>query len=192
MEARPLLLDQVRNQLRTLHYSYRTEQPYLFWVRRFILFHGKRHPAEMAAAEIEAFPTYLMVDRQVSASTQNQALAALRFLYQKVLRIDLPWLDDIVRAKLFRHLPVVLTSGEAKDVQFDCRQLVVRSGKGRKDRSAILPDALVAPLQIPRRAVVTRPAVGRLAPPRRSIRTSCAGARTPCGVRWIVKPSRLG
>lgn len=69
MEARPRLLDQVRNQLRTLHYSYRTEQQYPFWVRRFILFHGKRHPAEMAAAEIEAFLTYLAVDREVSAST---------------------------------------------------------------------------------------------------------------------------
>jgi len=180
MEARPRLLDQVRNQLRTLHYSYRTEQQYLFWVRRFILFHGKRHPAEMAAAEIEAFLTHLAVDREVSASTQNQALAALLFLYQKVLRVELPWLDGIVRAKLSRHLPVVLTSGEAKDVlsqlqgeswligsllygaglrllealtlrvkdvQFDYHQLIVRSGKGGKDRTAILPDALVVPLQ---------------------------------------------
>jgi hypothetical protein len=110
--------EQVRNQLRTLYYIYRTEQQYLFWVRRFILFHGKRHPAEMAAAEIEAFLTYLAVDRQVSASTQNQALAALLFLYQKFLRVELPWLDGIVR-----------------------------SGMGGKDRSAILPDALVAPLQ---------------------------------------------
>lgn len=180
MEARPRLLDQVRNQLRMLHYSYRTEQQYLFWVRRFILFHGKRHPTDMAAAEIEAFLTYLAVDRQVSASTQNQALAALLFLYQKVLQVELPWLDGIVRAKLSRHLPVVLTPGEArdvlsqlqgehwliasllygsglrlrealtlrvKDVQFEYRQLIVRSGKGGKDRSAILPDALVAPLR---------------------------------------------
>jgi integron integrase len=180
MEARPRLLDQVRNQLRTLHYSYRTEQQYLFWVRRFILFHDKRHPANMAASEIEAFLTHLAVDRQVSASTQNQALAALLFLYQKVLHVELPWLDGIARAKLSRHLPVVLTPGEArdvltqlqgeywliasllygaglrlrealtlrvKDVQFDCRQLVVRCGKGGKDRSAILPEALVAPLQ---------------------------------------------
>ena len=97
MEARPRLLDQTCNQLRTLHYSYRTEQQYLFWVRRFILFHGRRHPAEMAAAEVEAFLTHLAVDRQVSASTQNQALAALLFLYQKVLRIELPWLDGVVR-----------------------------------------------------------------------------------------------
>jgi integron integrase len=180
MEARPRLLDRVRNQLRTLHYSYRTEQQYLFWVRRFILFHGKRHPAEMAAAEVEAFLTHLAVDRQVSASTQNHALAALLFLYQKVLQVELPWLDGIVRAKLSRHLPVVLSPGEAtdvlaqlqgeywliasllygaglrlretltlrvKDVQSEYRQLIVRSGKGGKDRSAILPDTLVAPLQ---------------------------------------------
>ena len=180
MEARPRLLDQVRNQLRTLHYSYRTEQQYLFWVRRFILFHGKRHPADMAAAEIEAFLTHLAVDRQVSASTQNQALAAQLFLYQKVLQVELPWLDGIVRAKLSRHLPVVLSPGEARDVlshlqgehrliasllygaglrlrealtlrvkdlQFEYRQLIVRSGKGGKDRSAILPEALAAPLQ---------------------------------------------
>ena len=170
----------MRNHLRTPHYGYRTEQRYVFWVRRFILFHGKRHPADMAAAEIEAFLTHLAVDRQVSASTQNQALAALVFLYQKVLQVELPWLDGIVRAKLSRHLPVVLTPGEArdvlaqlqgeywliasllygaglrlrealtlrvKDVEFDYRQLVVRSGKGGKDRSAILPEAIVAPLQ---------------------------------------------
>jgi len=180
MEAGPRLLDQVRSQLRTLHYSYRTEQQYLFWVRRFILLHGKRHPSEMAAAEVEAFLSHLAVDRWVSASTQNQALAALLFLYQKVLQVGLPWLDGIVRAKQSRHLPAVLTPGEAKDVlsqlngeywliasvlygaglrlrealtlrvkdvQFEYRQIIVRSGKGGKDRSAILPEALVAPLQ---------------------------------------------
>jgi integron integrase len=180
MEARPRLLDQIRSQLRTLHYSYRTEQQYLFWVRRFILFHGRRHPADMAAAEVEAFLTHLAVDRQVSASTQNQALAALLFLYQKVLLIELPWIDGIVRAKQPRYLPVVLTPGEAKgvlsqldgeywligsllygaglrlrealtlrvkDLQFEYRQLIVRSGKGAKDRSAILPESLLAPLQ---------------------------------------------
>lgn len=180
MEARLRLLDQVRNHLRTLHYSYRTEQQYVFWVRRFILFHGKRHPTDMSAAEIEAFLTHLAVDRQVSASTQNQALAALLFLYQKVLQVDLPWLDGIVRAKRPRYLPVVLTPDESKDilshlqgeywligsllygaglrlrealtlrvkdVQFEYRQLIVRSGKGGKDRSAILPEALIAPMQ---------------------------------------------
>lgn len=180
MEARPRLLDQVRGRLRALHYSYRTEQQYLFWVRRFILFNGKRHPADMSAAEVEAFLTHLAVDRQVSASTQNQALAALLFLYQKVLQVELPWLDGIVRAKQSRYLPTVLTPDEVKavlsylrgeywmiggllygaglrlrealtlrvkDLQFEYRQLIVRNGKGGKDRSAILPDALVAPLQ---------------------------------------------
>jgi integrase len=115
-EARPRLFDQVRSQLRTLHYSCRTEKQYLFWLRRFILFHGKCHPADMSAAEIEAFLTHLAVDRHVSASTQNQALAALLFLYQKVLQVELSWLNGIVRTKRPRYLPVVLTPGEAKDI----------------------------------------------------------------------------
>jgi len=189
MEARPRLLEQMRNQLRTLHYSYRTEQQYLFWVRRFILFHNKRHPADMAAAEVEGFLSHLAVDRQVSASTQNQALAALLFLYQKVLQVELPWLDGIVRAKQSRYLPVVLTPGEVKDVlshlqgeywligsllygaglrlrealtlrvkdvQFEYRQLIVRGGKGARDRSAILPETLVAALQQHLEAVKAR------------------------------------
>jgi hypothetical protein len=97
MEARPRLLDELRNQLRTLHNSYRTEQQCLLWVRRFILFHGKRHPANMSAAGIEEFLTHVAVDRQVSTSTQNQVLAALLLLYQKVRHVKLPWLDGIVR-----------------------------------------------------------------------------------------------
>lgn len=116
MDARPRLLDRVRDQLRTLHYSYRTEQQYLFWVRRFILYHGKRHPSEMAAREVESFLTHLAVDRRVSASTQNQALAAILFLYQKVLQVELPWLDGVVRAKASRYLPVVLTTSEVRAV----------------------------------------------------------------------------
>ena len=92
MDARPRLLDRVRDQLRKLHYSNRTEQQYLFWIRRFILFHGKRHPSDMAAREVEEFLTHLAVDRKVSASTQNQALAAILFLYQKVMQVELPWL----------------------------------------------------------------------------------------------------
>jgi hypothetical protein len=80
----PRLLDAVRDRLRTLHYSYRTEQQYLDWIRRYILFHRKRHPGEMGAAELEEFLTYLAVDRNVAASTQNQALAAILFLYRKV------------------------------------------------------------------------------------------------------------
>jgi hypothetical protein len=84
------LLDEVRDKLRTLHYSYRTEQQYLQWVRRFILFHDKRHPRAMGAPEVEAFLTHLAVTRKVSAATRNQALAALLFLYQKVLEFELP------------------------------------------------------------------------------------------------------
>ncbi len=112
----PRLLDLVQGRLRTLHYSYRTEQQYLGWIRRFILFHGKRHPTDMGAVEVEGFLTHLAVDRQVSASTQNQALAAILFLYQKVLEIELPWLDGVVRAKRSRHLPVVLSAKEVRAV----------------------------------------------------------------------------
>ncbi|MDH4166748.1 MAG: integron integrase [Gammaproteobacteria bacterium] len=176
----PRLLDQAKDKLRTLHYSYRTEQQYLQWLRRFIRFHDKRHPRTLGAPEVEAFLTYLAVTRKVSASTQNQALAALLFLYQQVLEIELPWLQDVVRAKPSRHLPVVLTHKEVravlakledeywligsilyggglrlqealqlrvKDVDFDLRQLIVRAGKGGKDRATILPEAIVDPLQ---------------------------------------------
>jgi len=176
----PRLLDQVRDKLRTLHYSYRTEQQYVQWVRRFILFHDRRHPRAMGAPEVEAFLTHLAVTRKVSASTQNQALAALLFLYQTVLEFELPWLKDVVRAKPSRHLPVVLTHKEVravlarledeywligsilyggglrlqealqlrvKDLDFDLRQIVVRDGKGSKDRVTILPEAVVEPLQ---------------------------------------------
>jgi integron integrase len=176
----PRLLDQVRDRLRTLHYSYRTEQQYVQWVRRFILFHDRRHPRAMGAPEVEAFLTHLAVTRKVSASTQNQALAALLFLYQTVLEFELPWLRDVVRAKPSRHLPVVLTHKEVravlarledeywligsilyggglrlqealqlrvKDLDFDLRQIVVRDGKGSKDRVTILPEAVVEPLQ---------------------------------------------
>ena len=95
----PKLLDRLRDHLRTRHYSIRTETAYVDWARRFILFHGKRHPQEMGAAEVEAFLTYLAVQRQVSASTQNQAKAAILYLYKQVLGVDLPWLDDVVQAK---------------------------------------------------------------------------------------------
>jgi integron integrase len=174
------LLEEVRDKLRTLHYSYRTEQQYLHWIRRFILFHGRRHPRTMGAPELEAFLTDLAVTRKVSAATQNQALAALLFLYQKVLELELPWLKDVVRAKPSRRLPVVMTHKEVravlarledeywligsilyggglrlqealqlrvKDVDFELRQLIVRSGKGNKDRVTMLPEVIVEPLQ---------------------------------------------
>ncbi len=103
------LLDRVRAAVRARHYSPRTEDAYVGWVRRFILFHGKRHPDEMGPAEITAFLTALAVERRVSASTQNQALAALLFLYTHVLGREPGWLDGIVRAKRPTRLPVVLT-----------------------------------------------------------------------------------
>ena len=110
----PRLLDQVREAIRIRHYSIRTEQAYLDWIRRFILFHGKRHPREMGAPELTAFLSDLAMTRNVAASTQNQALHAILFLYRNVLKIDLPWLDDVQRAKKPQHLPIVFTREEVK------------------------------------------------------------------------------
>jgi len=110
----PRLLDRVRERCRVKHYSIRTEKQYIDWIRRFILFHGKRHPADMGAPEVEAFLTHLAVNRNVAPSTQNQALAALLFLYREVLDIDLPWLDGITRATKPTRLPVVLSAAEVQ------------------------------------------------------------------------------
>lgn len=176
----PKLLDQVRERLRIKHYSIRTETQYLQWIKRFILFHDKRHPREMGAVEVEAFLTHLAVAGRVAAATQNQALSALLFLYREVLNIDLPWLDKVVRAKQPQRLPVVLTRQEVtaildrmtgvhglmarllygtgmrlmecvrlrvKDVDFERAEIVVRDGKGAKDRITMLPQALIGPLQ---------------------------------------------
>lgn len=170
----PRLLARVREAIRSRHYSRRTEKAYVHWIRRFILFHGKRHPAEMGAAEVTAFLTSLAVQDKVAASTQNQALSALLFLYREVLGVDLPWLEDVVRAKRPQYLPVVLTRDETrallqrlhgvsrimalllygaglrlleccrlrvKDVDFAANQIVIRDGKGRKDRVTMLPAA---------------------------------------------------
>ena len=112
----PKLLEQMRAHLRTRHYSIRTEEAYLDWVRRFILFHGKRHPRDMGAVEVEAFLSHLAVERQVSASTQNQAKAAILYLYKQVLGIELPWLDEVVQAKRPQRLPVVLTPTEVREL----------------------------------------------------------------------------
>ncbi len=112
MDEKPRLLDQVRTLIRTRHYSIRTEQAYLDWIRRFIIFHGKRHPREMGKDEVEAFLSHLAINRNVAASTQNQALSALLFLYRDVLEIELPWLTDVSRAKKPKRLPVVLTREE--------------------------------------------------------------------------------
>ncbi len=110
----PRLLEQVRNAIRRRHYSYRTEQAYIHWIKRFIWFHGKRHPVEMGAAEVTSFITHLARERSVSASTQNQALSSLLFLYGKVLQIDLPWMKGIERAKHPVRVPVVLTYDEVR------------------------------------------------------------------------------
>ncbi|MGB7422332.1 MAG: integron integrase [Comamonas sp.] len=176
----PKLLERMRTHLRTRHYSIRTEQAYLDWARRFILYHNKRHPQEMGAREVEAFLSHLAVDRQVSASTQNQAKAAILYLYRQVLAVELPWLDEVVQAKRPRRLPVVLTPAEVrlllmhmdgtmgliaqllygtgmrlmealrlrvKDVEFARREIVIREGKGGKDRVTVLPENLIEPLQ---------------------------------------------
>jgi integron integrase len=180
MSGSPKLLDQVRERLRFKHYSIRTEETYLLWIRRFILFHNKRHPRDMAAAEVEAFLTHLAVVRNVSASTQNIALNAILFLYKQVLQIELPWLDGVVRAKKPVRLPVVLSRDEVnrlldhlegtfqlmarlmygtgmrlmecvrlrvKDIDFGRHEILVRDGKGGKDRITVLPRVLIIPLQ---------------------------------------------
>ena len=178
--TKPRLLDQVREQIRVRHYSIRTEEAYVDWCRRFVLWHGKRHPRDMGANEVEAFLSHLATERNVSASTQNQARAALLFLYKEVLAIELPWLDNVVQAKTSRRLPVVLTPTEVrallhelsgtmwlvasllygtgmrvleglrlrvKDVEFARREIIVREGKGNKDRVTVLPENLIQPLQ---------------------------------------------
>jgi integron integrase len=108
----PRLLDQLRSEIRVRHLSLSTEEAYADWVRRFILFHGKRHPRDMGVKEVEAFLSHLAVARKVSGSTQNQAKSALLFLYRHVLRVALPWLEEVVQAKAARRLPVVLTTRE--------------------------------------------------------------------------------
>ena len=110
----PKLLDQVRERIRVKHYSLRTEDAYLHWIRRFIFFHGKRHPSDMGGSEVEAFLSHLATAGRVAPSTQNQALSALLFLYREVLEVELPWLDGVVRAKRSQHVPVVLTENEVR------------------------------------------------------------------------------
>ena len=113
---KPKLLDRVRHAVRARHYSRRTEKAYVHWIKRYIFFHSKRHPAEMGAVEVTAFLTALAVRDRVAASTQNQALNALLFLYREILGVELPWLDDLVRAKRPQHLPTVLTRAEIRTV----------------------------------------------------------------------------
>jgi len=174
------LLDQVRGKIRLKHYSIRTEQAYVDWIKRFVLHFGKRHPRELGAAEVEQFLTYLAVQGKVAASTQNQAKSALLFLYKEVLALELPWLDNVEQSKVPKRLPVVLNRDEVqavlsrlsgthwliasllygsgmrimeclrlrvKDVDFKRREILIRDGKGFKDRVTMLPGSLAATLQ---------------------------------------------
>jgi integrase len=177
----PRLLDRVREAVRVRHYSRRTEEAYVGWVRRYVRYHGLRHPQVLGAPEVEAFLTHLATERGVSASTQGQAKSALLFLYRQILGVQLPWLDEIVSGKANRRLPVVLTPREVrelllqldggvtgllasllygtgmrlleglrlrvKDVEFERREIVVREGKGGKDRVTELPENLILPLR---------------------------------------------
>ena len=110
--SRPRLLDQVRNAIRRKHYSLRTEESYVHWIKRFIYFHGKRHPKDLGEPDVTAFLNHLARDRGVAASTQNQALSALLFLYKEVLATQLAWLDGLDRAKRPARVPSVLTAAE--------------------------------------------------------------------------------
>jgi integrase len=113
-DATPRLLEGLCATIRMRHYSLRTERTYSHWVRRFVVFHGMRHPRDMGAPEVTAFLTALATERHVAASTQNQALSAILFLYKQVLGVELPWLDDVQRAKKPRRLPTVLTQAEVR------------------------------------------------------------------------------
>ena len=176
----PKLLDQVIAKMRVKHYSLRTEKTYIDWIKRYIWHFDKRHPKDMGAAEVEVFLTHLAVDRNVSASTQNQAKSALLYLYKEVLGVELPWLDNVTQAKVPQRMPIVLTQAEVqavlsrmdgtmwliasllygsgmrimevlrlrvKDVDFARREILVREGKGFKDRVTMLPLSLVEPLK---------------------------------------------
>jgi len=174
------VLEVTRERIRRLNMSRRTETAYLGWIRRFLVANGRRHPRELGAPEVEAFLTGLAARHDVAASTQNQALSALLFLYREVLGVQLPWMENIQRARAARRLPVVLTPDEVsrlldnllgrpwlmasllygtgmrlmecvrlrvKDVDFERRTIVIRDGKGGKDRVTMLPDSLRDPLR---------------------------------------------
>ena len=178
--SKPRLQEQIRAVMRVHHYSIRTEKSYWYWIRYFIRFHQLRHPLELGAAEVNAFLTWLAVERKVAAATQNLALNALVFLYDRVLQQPLGQVGEVVRAKRSARIPCVLTHAEAtaligllgqpyqllaslmygaglrvveaarlriKDVDFDKQVITVHDGKGAKDRTTLLPAALITPLQ---------------------------------------------
>jgi len=174
------LLEQIRTELRTGHYSRRTEEAYISWTRRFILFHNKRHPKDMGTEEIKSFINNLATNHHVSSSTQNQALQGILFLYKNVLKKDIGWINEIKRTTRVKHLPVVFSKREVtkifehindnaklpssllyggglrlsealrlriKDIDFDYKQIIVRDGKGEKDRYTILPTSIIPELK---------------------------------------------
>lgn len=178
---KPKLLDQVRHTIRLKHYSRRTEEAYVNWIKRYIFFHNKKHPADMGAEEIRNFLVYLAVTKKVAASTQNQAMNAILFLYREVLHKDLGQIENLIKAKKSPKLPVVFTREEAarvlenlhgtykliaslmygsglrlmeclrlrvKDIDFNYQQIIVRDGKGEKDRVTMLPQKLIEHLQL--------------------------------------------
>ena len=180
MNSPPRLMDSVRAAIRVRHYSFRTEKAYVDWIRRFILFNRKRHPRDMGGPEVAAFLNHLASDRRVSSATQAQALAALLFLYKRVINVDLPWIGDVVRAHRPKRLPTVLTREESqrviahlqgvhwliagllygsglrllealrlrvKDVDLYHRRILVRDGKGAKDRATILAKSVATALE---------------------------------------------
>lgn len=116
MYNEPRLLDQIRDKIRLKHYSIRTERAYLDWNKRFILFHNKKHPKDMGKSEVEQFLTFLAVKKKIASSTQNQALSAILFMYKEVLGHELPWLNNVTRAKKPEKLPIVLSKKEVKKV----------------------------------------------------------------------------
>jgi len=179
-ERTPRLREQVHEAIRRRYFSRRTEEAYVHWIKRFIYFSGRRHPAELGEPEVTAFLNHLAAEREVAASTQNQALSALLFLYKEVLGRELPWLDGMQRASRPPRLPAVLTRAEVerllsllqgtkwliasllygsglrvleclrfrvKDVDLAYRQILVREGKGEKDRVTMLPEKLVEPMR---------------------------------------------
>jgi integron integrase len=174
------LLDDVGRAIATKHYSRKTGEAYTRWIYRFILYHGKKHPKDLSGPEVSQFLSHLATERRVAASTQNQALSAILFLYKEILEIELPWLDDIVRAKQPVRVPTVLTRREVElvmdrlkgptwlaasllygsglrlmealrlrvqDLDFERQEILVRRGKGRKDRRTMLPQRLHEPLK---------------------------------------------
>jgi integron integrase len=179
--ARAELRERFRATLRTGHYSHLTERAYVQWIRRFILFNRDQHPAQLGAEAVGRFLSHLAIDAKVSPSTQNQALSAILFLYRRVLGIELPWIDEVIRAKKAARLPTVLTVEEirnvlaelqgvywliasllyggglrlmeclrlrVKDLDFDQRQILVRDGKGGRDRMTVLPNSVVPALRV--------------------------------------------